>query len=50
MSFLTNLNENQNKAVMSNSPYLRIIAGAGSGKTATVGGLVFPPAIARSIQ
>ena len=33
MSFLTNLNENQNKAVMSNSPYLRIIAGAGSGKT-----------------
>lgn len=33
MSFLTNLNENQSKAVMSNSPYLRIIAGAGSGKT-----------------
>ncbi len=33
MSFLTNLNENQSKAVISNSPYLRIIAGAGSGKT-----------------
>jgi DNA helicase II / ATP-dependent DNA helicase PcrA len=33
MSFLTSLNENQSKAVMSNSPYLRIIAGAGSGKT-----------------
>ena len=33
MSFLENLNENQSKAVMSNSPYLRIIAGAGSGKT-----------------
>lgn len=33
MSFLTNLNENQSKAVMSNSRYLRIIAGAGSGKT-----------------
>jgi len=33
MSFLTSLNENQSKAVMSSSRYLRIIAGAGSGKT-----------------
>ncbi len=33
MSFLNNLNENQMKAVMSTARYLRIIAGAGSGKT-----------------
>lgn len=30
---LTNLNENQKRAVTSSSPYVRIIAGAGSGKT-----------------
>jgi len=30
---LENLNENQKRAVISTSPYIRIIAGAGSGKT-----------------
>lgn len=33
MDNLTNLNESQRKAVMSNSRYLRIIAGPGTGKT-----------------
>lgn len=33
MNILTNLNESQRKAVMNSNPYLRIIAGPGSGKT-----------------
>ncbi len=33
MNYLDQLNENQKKAVVTNSQYVRIIAGAGSGKT-----------------
>ena len=38
MNFLDTLNQNQYKAATSQSQYLRIVAGAGTGKTERAGG------------